>query len=182
MAALKSLAVAATAAGLLSACATYDYGYSRPYYGYDYGPSYYYDYGRYGYGYSPYYYDYAPGYYYGGPSVGFDFTYRDRDWRDRDRRDWRDRDRHDWRDRDRDDRRRVDGDRRTSRGSSQPSVQNRTAQRQNATQSTPTNRGSGTAAPARGQRIAPAPVARTDAPQRNAGARHRADVRAEQRE
>jgi len=76
----KWLAVAA-ACGVLSACATYDYGYpssyygySAPYYGYsyDYGPSYY------DYGYAPYYYGWGPSYYV-GPSVGFDFRYRDRD-------------------------------------------------------------------------------------------------------
>ena len=78
----------AAACGVLSACATYDYGYpssyyygysapyygySAPYYGYsyDYGPSYY------DYGYAPYYYGWGPSYYV-GPSVGFDFRYRDR--------------------------------------------------------------------------------------------------------
>lgn len=172
---VRSLAVAAAAAGLLSACATYDgYGYSRPYYGYDYGPSGYYDYGRYGYGYSPYYYDYGPGYYYGAPAIGFDFSYRDRD-----RGNWGDRDRRDWRDRNSGDGRRYDGDRRTSRNAT---GQGRTAQ-QRTTRATPTNRSSGTTPSVRGQRIAPAPVARSDAPRRNAsGVRQRADVRAEQRE
>ena len=77
----KWLAVVAACGGL-SACATYDYGYpssyyygySAPYYGYsyDYGPSYY------DYGYAPYYYGWGPSYYV-GPSVGFDFRYRNRD-------------------------------------------------------------------------------------------------------
>jgi hypothetical protein len=76
----KWLALVAACGGL-SACATYDYGYpssyygySAPYYGYsyDYGPTYY------DYGYAPYYYGWGPSYYV-GPSVGFDFRYRDRD-------------------------------------------------------------------------------------------------------
>ncbi len=75
---IKSLLIAATFAGVAAGCATYDYGYERPYYyGYDYGPYYY----------GPYY---APGYYVGPPVVGFDLRYSDRDghrhgdrWRDR---------------------------------------------------------------------------------------------------
>ena len=73
-------ALAAVAAGVaLAGCASYDYGsgytYAQPYNGYNYG--------YYGYDSGPYSYDYGP-YYYGpsgyvGPSVGFDFTYRDRD-------------------------------------------------------------------------------------------------------
>jgi hypothetical protein len=77
----KAVLAAVAAGGLLAGCATYDYGYgytySQPYsYGYDYGYG-----GPYTYGYSPYYYDYGPSYYV-GPSVGFGFTYRDRDHRD----------------------------------------------------------------------------------------------------
>jgi hypothetical protein len=84
----KWLAVVA-GCGVLSACATYDYGYpssyyygySAPYaYSYDYGPAYY-GYGGpyyYGYGYSPYYYGYGPSYYV-GPSVGFDWRFHDHD-------------------------------------------------------------------------------------------------------
>jgi hypothetical protein len=81
---MTKVLVAVALCGGLSACATYDYGYSsgyypysRPYYGYgyDYGP-YYYDYG-------PYYYGVGPGYYVGPPAVGFDFRYRDRGRYDR---------------------------------------------------------------------------------------------------
>jgi len=75
---IKSLLIAATFAGVAAGCATYDYGYERPYYyGYDYGPYYY----------GPYY---APGYYVGPPVVGFDLRYSDRD-RHRHRDRWRDR-------------------------------------------------------------------------------------------
>jgi len=63
-----ALAVAATAA--LAGCASYDYGYP---YGYNYGS----DYGPYSYNDNGYYYDYGPSYV--APSVGFGFTYRDRD-------------------------------------------------------------------------------------------------------
>ena len=67
---MKALLASAALAGL-AGCASYDYGYAyeQPYYGYGYGP-YYYDYGY------PYY---GPAYYYGGPTVGFDFRFRDRD-------------------------------------------------------------------------------------------------------
>src|SRR5690348_9893942 len=93
----SALAVAAAVA--LGGCATYDYG---PGYGYTYGYNdgyytpYSYDNG--------YYYDSGPGYV--APSVGFGFTYRDRDNYDRDyyyrhRNDYRDhndyRDRNDYR-------------------------------------------------------------------------------------
>jgi len=68
----KAVLAAVAAGGLLAGCATYDYGYGAPYtYGYG---------GPYAYGYSPYYYGYGPSYYV-GPSVGFGFTYRDRDYR-----------------------------------------------------------------------------------------------------
>jgi hypothetical protein len=71
---IRSLLVSIAVVGLLSSCATYDYGYgySQPYYGYgyDYGPSYY-DYG-------PYYGYYGPGYYAGPPTIGFDFRSRGR--------------------------------------------------------------------------------------------------------
>lgn len=80
---MKSAALAAALGGaaLLSGCATYyDDGYG---YGYD----------NYGYGYGgPSYYGYPA---YVAPSVGFGFSYYDRDdrrhrWRDRDhRREWR---------------------------------------------------------------------------------------------
>ena len=78
---LKSLLIAGACAFGLTACATYDYGYSgytysEPYYGYGYDSGYTpyaYDY----YGYGPYY-GYAPGYYV-GPSVGLGFTFHDRD-------------------------------------------------------------------------------------------------------
>ena len=70
---LMKVLVASVALAGLAGCASYDYGYAyeRPYYGYDYG-------------YAPYYYDYGypyygPAYYYGGPTVGFDFRFRDRD-------------------------------------------------------------------------------------------------------
>lgn len=68
---LKALMTAAALAGMASGCATYDYGYARPYYyGYDdYGPYYSYDYGP--------YYGYAPGYYVGPPLVAFSFHDRD---------------------------------------------------------------------------------------------------------
>ena len=35
---VRSLCVAVPLAAVLSACATYDYGYAQPYYGYDYAP------------------------------------------------------------------------------------------------------------------------------------------------
>ena len=84
---MKRLAMLAAAAfaALLSGCATYDYGYSGPYYGYSepyvygYTEPYayrYYDYGPYWY--SPYY-GWNTGYYAGPPVVGFDFRYRDHD-------------------------------------------------------------------------------------------------------
>jgi len=82
----KAVLAAVAAGGLLAGCATYDYGYgytySQPYsYDYGYGAPYTYGYGGpYAYGYSPYYYGYGPSYYV-GPSVGFGFTYRDRDYR-----------------------------------------------------------------------------------------------------
>ena len=82
---IKWLAVVA-GCGVLSACATYDYGYPPPYYGYSvpYGYSYgygppYYDYGPYYYGYGPsYYYGYGPSYYV-GPSVGLGLSFHDHD-------------------------------------------------------------------------------------------------------
>ena len=70
---LMKVLVASVALAGLAGCASYDYGYAyeRPYYGYDYG-------------YAPYYYDYGypyygPAYYYGGPTVGFNFSFRDHD-------------------------------------------------------------------------------------------------------
>lgn len=85
---VKLFLAGAALAGLLSGCATYDYGYPPAYYGYGYG----YDYGyRPYYDYGPYY---GPGYYVGPPLVGFDFRYSDRDYRDHRRwdgdrgRDW----------------------------------------------------------------------------------------------
>jgi len=63
-----ALAIAATAA--LAGCASYDSGYP---YGYNDG----YGYGPYSYNDNGYYYDYGPSYV--APSVGFGFTYRDRD-------------------------------------------------------------------------------------------------------
>jgi hypothetical protein len=81
---VRSALAAIAASVTLAACATYDYGpgytYGQPYRGYNYG-YYGYDNGPYTYEYSPYYY--GPSYV--GPSVGFDFTYRDRDRRNYDR-------------------------------------------------------------------------------------------------
>ena len=91
---IKPLLAGLAAAALLSGCASYDYGYSGGYYGYSdpyygYASPYGYGYGSpygYGYGYgTPYYYDNGP-YYYGygpsyyiGPSVGFDLRFHDHD-------------------------------------------------------------------------------------------------------
>ena len=102
---VRSLLAGAVLAGGLSACATYDpgYSYSEPYYGYDYRPYAYdyrpyansYDYGYgYGYGYPYYgYYGNAPGYYV-GPSFGLDLRFRDHDggWDRGDHRSWRNND------------------------------------------------------------------------------------------
>ena len=82
---LKSLLIAGACAFGLTACATYDYGYSgytysEPYYGYGYNSGYYTPYAYDYYGYGPYY-GYAPGYYV-GPSVGLGFTFRDHDRND----------------------------------------------------------------------------------------------------
>jgi len=84
---MKQLAIVAAtvSVALLSGCATYDYGYSAPYYSYSepyvygYAEPYgyrYYDYAPYWY--SPYY-GWGSGYYAAPPVVGFDFRYRDRD-------------------------------------------------------------------------------------------------------
>jgi len=75
----KSVLAAVAAGGLLTGCASYDYGYGYTYsepYGYTYTQPYAYGY-NYGYDYGPYYYGYGPSYY-GGPSIGFTFHDNDR--------------------------------------------------------------------------------------------------------
>jgi hypothetical protein len=84
----KSVLAAVAAGGLLTGCASYDYGYTytQPY-GYTYSEPYAYGY-DYGYDYGPYYYGYGYGpSYYSGPSIGF--TFRDNDRRSRDYRNYR---------------------------------------------------------------------------------------------
>jgi hypothetical protein len=180
---LKSLLVAGACAFGLTACATYDYGYSgysysQPYYGYGYDSGYTpyaYDY----YGYGPYY-GYAPGYYV-GPSVGLGFTFHDRD-------------RHDGRDFHRDNNNRFHGDRRGSdhanRGgrdtrwngaranSGQPNFRDRQATRA-AAQPTANPRGTSVNESRRATRIAPV---HPDAQRSSnvARAQQRAEMRAEQ--